>query len=172
MTRDQGSSSENVAYLHRRPGGRLYRLADFFDEADPLRWVSIGRGSHCDIVVADKHVSEEHCLILCTDRSVIIRDDESYNLTLVNSVPLHGSEAHLVPGSLIEIGTTRFVACDASGVAQLALFTTNNLHDHASEAADVYGSETKAAEALDVPPRSFSRWLKNGRLCRRKRREP
>ncbi|MGH7298165.1 MAG: sigma 54-interacting transcriptional regulator, partial [Polyangiaceae bacterium] len=48
----------------------------------------VGRGAHCQVVVADPLVSTSHCELRATDRGVFVRDLGSTNGTTVNGVLL------------------------------------------------------------------------------------
>lgn len=70
--------------------------------------VTIGRGTHNDIVLSDAKVSRIHALLECSDAGCTLIDTGSQNGTLVNGVRVE--RAALKPGDMIALGdsTLRF----------------------------------------------------------------
>jgi Nif-specific regulatory protein len=64
----------------------------------------IGRGSGCQITLADPGVSREHCMLEARADGTFVKDLGSANQTLLNGKPV--TEAVLQFGDRIEIGTT------------------------------------------------------------------
>jgi two-component system, cell cycle response regulator len=62
----------------------------------------IGRSSKCDVQIDQESVSRNHCKLINTGKSVMIRDLGSTNGTYVNDVPI--DEHVLRDGDLIKIG--------------------------------------------------------------------
>lgn len=117
LVESQARATEPVLYLRHLPKGLMHCLADLTDPRDRLRWIGLGRGPGCHIRLADEYVSEAHCLLQCSDLGVMVQDNNSKNLTLINGVPVLGS-ARLLPGMLLTLGTTTLLACGPAGVAQ------------------------------------------------------
>lgn len=62
----------------------------------------IGRGSMCDIMIADRQISRQHALLTSTSNGVLLEDLNSKNGTLLNGEPLE--EAVLLDdGDLLQI---------------------------------------------------------------------
>ena len=64
----------------------------------------IGRGSDADICLADCWASRTHCEISALDGTLVVRDLESRNGTLVNGEQV--TEALLLPGDRLTVGIT------------------------------------------------------------------
>ncbi len=64
----------------------------------------VGRGTHCDLYVADKGVSRTHCYIWEKDGEIWIKDTESANGTIVNEKEI--KEQRLNIGDMIKFGNT------------------------------------------------------------------
>jgi diguanylate cyclase (GGDEF)-like protein len=70
------------------------------------RSMIIGRSSKCDIQVDQESVSRNHCKVMNTGKSVLLRDLGSTNGTYVNDLPIDEHVLH--DGDLIKIGRTIF----------------------------------------------------------------
>ena len=81
--------------------------------------VSIGRLLTNDISLDDPFVSRQHCLIRNEGEQYFIEDLNSANGTYVNSEQV--KESLLKEGSLIQIGSSRFLFCLQNSVELLAL---------------------------------------------------
>lgn len=68
--------------------------------------VVVGRGSEVDVRLEDRWVSRIHCRIEEIDRTLVVRDLQSRNGTLVNGRYIQ--EARLLPGDRLAIGLNRF----------------------------------------------------------------
>jgi two-component system, NtrC family, response regulator HydG len=68
---------------------------------------SIGRDQTNCVVLADRSVSPRHCVLLCNEGGVTIRDVDPANPSFVNGLP--ASEQMLAHGDRIRIGTSTFV---------------------------------------------------------------
>ena len=68
--------------------------------------IIIGRSSKCDVQIDQESVSRNHCKLINTGKSVIVRDLGSTNGTYVNDEPV--DEHVLRDGDLIKIGRTIF----------------------------------------------------------------
>jgi pSer/pThr/pTyr-binding forkhead associated (FHA) protein len=74
----------------------------------------IGRSPKAPVCVRDRWVSRHNCEIARVDGSLVVRDLESKNGTLVNGQ--HVTEATLAPGDRLTVGMTTFVVSgDNSG---------------------------------------------------------
>lgn len=65
----------------------------------------VGTQASCDVILHDAAVSRFHCRIALGGRSVVVRDLESANGTLVDGVAI--LEAHLKSGAMLTIGRTQ-----------------------------------------------------------------
>ena len=65
----------------------------------------IGRGPNTDTRLHDPEVSRIHCVAQVRDGKVLLTDSGSRTGTRVNGTPI--TEHTLLPGDLIEIGTTQ-----------------------------------------------------------------
>ena len=70
------------------------------------RSMIIGRSSKCDVQIDQESVSRNHCKIVNTGKTVLMRDLGSTNGTYVNDVPI--DEHVLRDGDLVKIGRTIF----------------------------------------------------------------
>jgi len=68
------------------------------------REVSIGRDQTNDVVLADASVSPRHCVLLCVDDGVTIRDVDPASPTFANGLP--ASDRTLAAGDRIRIGSS------------------------------------------------------------------
>jgi len=68
--------------------------------------VSIGRGTANTIVIADRSVSREHCVLKLEADRIVVRDLESYNGTFVNGLRVR--EASLSDGDELTVGEVAF----------------------------------------------------------------
>jgi diguanylate cyclase (GGDEF)-like protein len=68
--------------------------------------IIIGRSSKCDVQIDQESVSRNHCKLINTGKSVIVRDLGSTNGTYVNDAPV--DEHVLRDGDLIKIGRSIF----------------------------------------------------------------
>lgn len=64
----------------------------------------VGRSPHVDVHLDDQWVSRVHCEIDQISGTLVVRDLESRNGTLVNGE--HIQEAHLLPGDRLTVGMT------------------------------------------------------------------
>lgn len=166
LVETRARASEPVEYLRGLPKGPLHRLADFTDPRDRLQWIGIGRGPGCHIQLTDEYVSEAHCLLQCSDLGVVVQDNGSKNLTLLNGVPVLGS-ARLLPGMLLTLGTTTMLACGPAAEAQEPLLVAIDIDEFLRSAAALYGSTSKAARALEIATTTLAEWLRKGRFKRK-----
>ncbi len=91
-----GEKSPSLVIIDGNEKGRIIYLTN--------NYMTIGRGSHADIIISDKTVSRKHCLIEVNETDVVVIDLESSNGTYVNNVKIN--KAHLNPGDKIRIGST------------------------------------------------------------------
>ncbi|HTI51394.1 MAG TPA: FHA domain-containing protein [Planctomycetaceae bacterium] len=73
----------------------------------PEREVTIGRDENCFIRMTSVEVSREHCVLIPTDRGLLVRDLNSQNGTVVNNVRIE-SETLLQPGDFLQVGPIQF----------------------------------------------------------------
>ncbi len=92
----KGEKSPSFVVMEGDEKGRVIYLSK--------NYLTIGRGSHSDIVIPDKTVSRKHCLIEVNGIDVVVIDLESSNGTYVNNVKIN--KAHLKPGDKLRIGST------------------------------------------------------------------
>lgn len=69
--------------------------------------ISIGRGSNCDVILADKKASRKHAAIKRVAAAFVVRDLGSANGTYVNGELI--AERELQGGDLLRIGDTEFI---------------------------------------------------------------
>lgn len=68
--------------------------------------IILGRSSKCDVQIDQESVSRNHCKLMNTGKTVMVRDLGSTNGTYVNDIPV--DEHVLRDGDLIKIGRTIF----------------------------------------------------------------
>lgn len=73
---------------------------------DPKAENRIGRGSECEIELADALMSRVHAILAFSDNRWMIRDDHSRNGSFVNETKI--DEAALADGHCVRIGSTEF----------------------------------------------------------------
>ena len=66
----------------------------------------IGRNRDADVHLDDRWISRVHCEISEISGTLLVRDLDSHNGTLVNGQ--HVKEAHLLPGDRLSVGLTSF----------------------------------------------------------------
>lgn len=69
--------------------------------------VIVGRSIDADVHLDDHRVSRRHCLIDGSEGMLVVRDLASRNGTFINGLGI--SEASMVPGDKLTIGSTSFV---------------------------------------------------------------
>ncbi len=126
----------------------------------PVQWIQVGTAKHCDIVLdGDDSVSRVHCFLLCSKDKVEVRDFDSKNRTLVNTIPLVDGRGELRPGNVLELGETQLVAIGEDSDQKPDL-TAPGVYGRTRQVLDYHGGcEYRAALALGVPPSTFARWL-------------
>ncbi|HZO16270.1 MAG TPA: sigma 54-interacting transcriptional regulator, partial [Polyangiaceae bacterium] len=70
-----------------------------------LEAVVVGSGDNAHVMVADEHVSRNHCELRLCPNGVLVRDLRSKNGTFVRGVRIEG--AYLAPGEMVQIGDTQ-----------------------------------------------------------------
>ena len=70
--------------------------------------IKIGRSKHCEIIVNDSTISEEHVLLLCKDEKIILQDELSANGTFVNGKQIE-ERVLLEDGDEIKLGSVTFI---------------------------------------------------------------
>ena len=70
--------------------------------------VTIGRDAEAEIRVDDRWASRRHCQIEESDGTLVVRDLESRNGTLINGN--HVTESPLMPGDKLTVGMSSFEA--------------------------------------------------------------
>ncbi|MBN2712036.1 MAG: FHA domain-containing protein [Planctomycetes bacterium] len=97
------------------------------------REVILGRGKQCNIVVQDKSLSRQHCMIIRGADGYVIKDMNSANGTRLNGAKI-GTPQPLLTGDLINIGKTRI------------LFVADTEEDHEDD-----GIDAGQTIAIDLP---------------------
>lgn len=97
------------------------RASEFSVALDKLP-VIVGRSAQADVRLDDQWVSRVHCKISELNGTLIVRDLDSRNGTLVNGEYIQ--EAHLSPGDRLTVGTTSFEACYKPGKANRQLVSS------------------------------------------------
>jgi len=107
---EAGALALSVFPVRRKPGSAF-------------RFVSIGRTSNNDIVVADRSVSKFHAFFVQEGKSAVF-DGGSANGTFVNgaAVPKRGDGEPVVlcPGDTLKVGAVEMSYLDAQGLVELA----------------------------------------------------
>ena len=86
---------------------RTEGIQDLVVEVEMLPAV-LGRSATANVQVPDAMVSRRHCHLDLRDASVVIRDLESTNGTIVNGEPIT-SECELTDGDVLLLGNSEFV---------------------------------------------------------------
>ncbi len=66
--------------------------------------LTIGRGTDCELQIADDRVSTRHCCLLARDGEWLIQDLKSTNRTFVNGEPLEDRPRRLMHGDFLRLG--------------------------------------------------------------------
>jgi pSer/pThr/pTyr-binding forkhead associated (FHA) protein len=90
----------NVVLTSLSPLGPKVRIT--FDQLPAV----LGRNADADVHLDDRWVSRVHCEISEIDGTLVVRDLDSHNGTLVNGQYI--TEAHLMPGDRLTVGLSRF----------------------------------------------------------------
>lgn len=98
-----------LVVLHGADLGRRYELS--------RPETHVGRSSRCEVQIDQESVSRKHARLTRTGRSIVIRDLQSTNGTLVNDEPV--SEYELRNGDLIKVGRTIFKFIAGGNIEQL-----------------------------------------------------
>ena len=88
-----------IVFVNLSPGAQ--KVGIVFDRLPAL----IGRGTRADIRLPDCWASRIHCEIIAIDGTLVVRDLESRNGTLVNGEQV--TEALLLPDDRLTVGITR-----------------------------------------------------------------
>lgn len=158
----RGEPDDPVTMLLKMPKGPAYKIRDLFGTR---RFIQVGshRDSHFRIH-GDDSVSSDHCRLRLEKRRLYVKCSGAKNRTLVNMAPLppRSSSQELLPGSLLTIGETDFLACGQAGEAQ-EVEMVPLLPTWLQRAEELFGSARHAARKLHMPRSTFLRWLRNGR---------
>jgi len=158
---EDGVPEDPVTALRVLPGGPTFELDALVRDGRPLRWITVGRDSDCDIRIDEGTVSSFHCVLRRSGARVWIQDDKNKNHTEVNGVPLHG-EGELRPGHAIRLGAVRLVACGKLGDAQKPDVPAPDIESLVDGALPLYDSQGKAASAVGMSASKLSRWITKG----------
>ena len=152
-----------VLGLRGVPTGTLYPLDTFAYEGRPKPIVVVGSSSCCDIVLSeDVFVSEFHCMLRRYQDSVELKDLGAKNTTMINCVPV--GQGPIVPGMLITVGRSTFVAYGKRGANERLWIGARSLYEFIHNAIRLYRSTRQAAEALGVHHSTFHGWIKSDRF--------
>lgn len=80
-----------------QPGGEVYSMSSRQQE------ITLGRGSHCDVVLADDRVSRLHAVVRLMGSRAVIEDAGSTNGTYVDGVRID-TPVELREGSMVRFG--------------------------------------------------------------------
>jgi len=93
----------------------LFPIQKREDGAAFLDKVTVGRTRNHDLVLRDSSVSKYHAsLELLPDRTILVRDQDSKNNTLINGVAI--SKAVASPGDDIQFGSVKAIICTADAL--------------------------------------------------------
>ena len=112
------SAVDSVTHIKQLSSNRMYALDSFLYEGQPKQWLSIGKDAHCDIQLDDDLVEDCHCLLRRKRDQLFVHDEKAQGRTLINGVPFVGEFGEVLPGNLITIGATTFLACGQAGAEQ------------------------------------------------------
>lgn len=143
--------------------GEIFDFADLVRVAAPVQWFIIGRDPDCDVVLADETVTRTHCFIQWDGRKTLLRDYESKNRTLVNSVPLADGNTEILPGFIIELGNVEFMARGGQPMTRPYIVSRDKV-TFASKIDRYYPSPRKAHEGTGIARNTLIRWVEAGDL--------
>jgi pSer/pThr/pTyr-binding forkhead associated (FHA) protein len=117
-----------LIFIGDKFGGRVYDLA--------VEKITVGRGDHNTLTIADASISHTHCEILVYGMEVIVRDLGSRNGTFVNGVRLQDQQKPLHDGQIVKFGSVEarlqlLPPPDSSTVTDVTA-----VHAHARHAAE------------------------------------
>lgn len=171
-----GPPVDPVVAVRLLPEGRDFVFRDLVDgDGRPRRWLLVGSGSTCDIVLTEpsdeRTVSRKHCLVHCMrDGRVEVEHCDGYNRTKVNRTRLRRGAIELGPFDVLRVGKLELVA-----LSQAALdgdvpvdprVTASNPDEFFRVAGRLRGSLSAAAKAFNLVPSTLWRWLKKKRFLR------
>ena len=107
----------------------------------------VGRGPDAEVSIDDRWVSRVHCVIRAVDGTLVVRDLESSNGTLVNGNSI--TEAVLLPDDTLTIGVTRFEV-------------HYRRQNPKRPAGDGQGATGRAQAPVWAPARQYSPWRRGG----------
>ena len=129
--------------------------------------VSLGRGSgvvigrsakKCDIVVADKRVSNMHCRFAIVDGRAAVEDLGSRNGTYVNGRLT--KESPLESGDVVKIGhSTVSISCPASPLALVRAMAVGVVSKHGIDASDLREAVETLSERSGSAPNKHQRHM-------------
>lgn len=106
----------------------------------------VGRGLHCDLVIADDRASRRHCVVVSSPPRSYVRDLGSTNGTLVNGTPIHrpdgvpGGYVRLMSGDTLGVGDREFtIMCQHSARSTQRLESL--VQEACTDGADAFATE-------------------------------
>ena len=118
----------------------------------------IGRGRSAQVTIPHSLVSRQHCEVLERDGQLVVRDLNSLNGTYVGDERI--TEAVLVPGGLLTVGTVTFRAVYEVGCGESCTDDANDIH----LTLDVNQARAVDFETVPVNPPAFHESLLPPRL--------
>ncbi len=118
----------------------------------------MGKAEYCEIVINDPTVEDVHCSLLCTVSGVWVTEIGRTGKTDINRAVMGRGETLLSEHDVIRIGGTLLIAC-GDGADQRPYMVVRDVYETVQTAPDYHASKHQAAEALNVKPTTYYRWL-------------
>jgi hypothetical protein len=150
-----------VTAIKLMPKGPLWRFADFPARDGHIRWISLGSGEGKDIRIEREGVSKRHCMLRYDHQSAAldVLDCNSKNGTHLWEICLRGISIPVPSGMVLRVGEVELMVCGQAGGEQEPIVAGEDMAEFIHNAKAIHGSERRAAKALGVAQKTFSRWL-------------
>jgi len=113
----------------------------------------IGRGEGCHMRAQSDAVSRRHCVIVTSEKEVVIRDLNSRNGTVVNEQKI-SEETILLHGDIVRIGPLEFEVCVEQKAGKPKRPAVNDLKDVLARTAESASTSSSTMELGDI-----NKWL-------------
>jgi hypothetical protein len=160
--RSKRPPADPVTAVKLMPKGPVWRFEDYPAREGSLRYLSVGKSEDQDICIDQDEVSKLHCT-LCYDHATAtleVLDCESKNGTHLWELCLRGASITVPSGMVIGVGDAELLVCGQAGDKQKSVVAGEDMAEFLHNAEALYGSGRRAAKALGVEPRTFTRWRK------------